>query len=80
MKNEWIKVEDRLPEKRKAVLVYAPEMNEPITTMYYDPDSDSDEFGEWVSEPSGPSRFVWSSFGAGDVTHWMPLPEPPSGN
>ena len=76
----WIKVEDKLPEKRKAVLVYAPEMNEPITTMYYDPDSDSAEFGEWVSEPSGPSRGGWSSLGARAVTHWMPLPKAPSGN
>lgn len=78
--DNWIKVEDKLPEKRKAVLVYAPEMNEPITTMYYDPDSDSAEFGEWVSEPSGPSRCGWSCLGACDVTHWMPLPKAPSGN
>jgi hypothetical protein len=78
--SNWIKVEDRLPQPRKAVLVYAPEMVEPITCMYYDPESDSAEFGEWVSEPSGPSRGGWSSLSEADVTHWMPLPEAPSGN
>jgi hypothetical protein len=77
---EWISTEERLPEKRKAVLIYAPKINEPITTMYYDPDADSAEFGEWVSEPSGPERGGWSSLALEDVTHWMPLPEPPSGN
>lgn len=78
--SNWIKVEDRLPELRKAVLVYAPGMKEPITCMYYDPESDSAEFGEWVSEPSVPGRGGWVSLTASEVTHWMPLPEPPSGN
>jgi len=77
--NKWIKVEDRMPDKRKAVLVYAPGMNEPICMMYYDPDSDSADLGEWVSEPSGPGRGGWYSMSANDVTHWMPLPEPPVG-
>ena len=78
--DNWIKAEDKMPDKRKAVLVYAPEMNEPICMMYYDPDSDSADFGEWVSEPSGPGRGGWSSMNANDVTHWMPLPKAPSGN
>ncbi len=77
--NSWIKVEDRLPEKRKAVLVYAPEMNEPICTMYFDPDDSAAEFGEWVSDCT-PDRGGWNSMTAEDVTHWMPLPDPPSGN
>lgn len=74
--SEWISVKDRMPEKKRAVLVYAPHMDEPIVTMYFDPDDQMAEFGEWVSDCT-PNRLGWSSMTGEDVTHWMPLPEPP---
>jgi hypothetical protein len=77
--DNWIKVEDRLPDQCKMVLVYAPEMNEPMATMYFHRDQGSSD-GEWVSEPPGPDRTSWCAMASTDVTHWMPLPEAPSGN
>ncbi len=74
---KWIKVYDAMPEKRKAVLVFAPEMDEPICMMYYDPDSETAEFGEWVSD-STLNRGGWTSMMESDVTHWMPLPNKPA--
>ena len=52
---EWISVEDRLPDIGIEVLVYSED--DGICVDYYDGDS----------------------FGYYDVTHWMPLPEPPKG-
>lgn len=76
-RERWIPVQERLPKERTLVLVFAPEMDESLTCMYYDPNSETAEFGEWVSEPSGPARGVWSAILSSDVTHWKPLPSPP---
>ena len=77
--SEWISVNDRLPELNQDVLVYAV--------------GKIDGFiGEHVVEkckrftqhmlPSSPGREIWSSpyqyFHTDyEITHWMPLPEPP---
>ena len=52
--NEWVSVEDRLPEPTYCVLVYTTDYSIEVDAL------DSD--GEWMSF---------------EVTHWMPLPEPP---
>ena len=52
---EWISVEDRLPDVGKFVLIYN-EING-VLLDYYD----------------------GATFGYYDVTHWMPLPNPPKG-
>lgn len=63
---EWISVDDRLPDKnRKAVLIAL--RWEETDIGWYDKDDKC-----WQSE------FV-NSYNDGEVTHWMPLPNPPKG-
>jgi hypothetical protein len=63
---EWISVKDGLPEKnRKAVLIAL--RWEETDIGWYDKDDKC-----WQSE------FI-NSYDDGDVTHWMPLPQPPKG-
>lgn len=62
----WISVEERLPPRGNAVLVFV--INEKgimpcVTTDVWD--------GAWVENPAS----EWHT-----VTHWMPLPEPPNLN
>lgn len=68
----WISVKDRLPEDRQKILTYWPAGHTPIQvqTFYL-------QYGT-----SGP----WWMFGwhnhllkDGNITHWMPLPDPPTG-
>ena len=63
---EWISVKDRLPPDNKYILTYTPNLAVSIITQeyvtYYG--EDDDEWNEY-----------WSM--RGNVTHWMPLPEPP---
>lgn len=59
IKQEWISVEDRLPEKDVRVLVYL-ETDRSYTKIDTDR-LDDRGFVRWYK----------------DVTHWMPLPEPP---
>lgn len=58
---EWIKVEDELPEKLSNVLVYG---------------MDGMPYTAWAFY-SSESRFVGRNEFYDNVTHWMPLPEPP---
>lgn len=57
----WIKCSDRMPEDMADVLVTD---GEEVKSMWWN----GDEWDSWVSKYSIDS---W------DVTHWMPLPEPP---
>lgn len=64
--NEWISVEEKLPEKGENVLVYA------IAKYIGDTKIGIDKLEE------GERRPVWFyTHGWFEVTHWMPLPEPP---
>ena len=57
--NEWVSVEDRLPEEKQRVIVRCERVGTSVGWILW---------GNWMTD-IGP--------GAGKVTHWMPIPEPP---
>lgn len=65
---KWISVKDRLPDEGKLVLTFNAEQKG------YD-----DYCLDYVilinTEPTG---YIWACDLNYDVTHWMPLPEPPN--
>ena len=61
---EWIPVKDRLPESGKEGVL--------IALRWGEVDIGWCEEGQWSSE------FV-NEYEDGEVTHWMPLPQPPKG-
>ena len=70
---EWISVDDRLPDQSGEVLVIVsgnPQKNITLNAAYelaeYDP------YSGWIME-------MWSEWEDAVVTHWMPLPRPPKG-
>lgn len=71
-KQEWISVEDRLPEECKNVLCFE---GKKIVIAFMEKTEDC---GEYV-----PVFWDWIAYDRDDtydevcVTHWMPLPEPP---
>ena len=62
--SEWISVKERLPEPFVSVLGYCPD-EEPLPTVH---EVYMNGFGQWTSA---------QVYGMGNVTYWMPLPEPP---
>jgi len=68
---EWISVEDRLPESFDECLVYpVPNQDMNILSACYNPSKkvwEQDFYNGYEYEDFNPV-----------VTHWMPLPEPPS--
>lgn len=62
---KWIPVNEKLPEERKSVLVYAPEYNN-IYCAYLDGDT-------WFIFGG------YGSYAVANVTAWMPLPSPYKG-
>lgn len=64
---EWISVKERLPEKCEDVLCLSNKYGGHIFCGYRGFTS-----GAWMEKENG-------SLHTGDVTHWMPLPEPPKG-
>ena len=62
---KWIPVTERLPESEKCVLVYSKDGG--VAEGKYNA-----RFNEWV-------QFRWNVTKLRNVTHWMPLPEPPKG-
>lgn len=65
--NEWVSVKDRLPEYFGTFVVALKDMNGYCSTnaAYYDYSQQ-----RWRGLPIGAED---------EVTHWMPLPEPPKG-
>lgn len=59
---KWTSVEERLPEGGGSVLIYSPFGGVAEGTY-------SEHYKRWV-------QYRWSVFEP-EVTHWMPLPEPP---
>lgn len=68
---KWIPVTERLPEKHEHILALTPNKihgGYHKWLIWYDPKS-----GFYDSDPE------WGDIEMDDVTHWMPLPEPPKG-
>lgn len=63
---EWISVEDRLPDIGRKCLIANREI---VARGWLRPD------GVWKTGVS--SDEVWGKFSLHQPTHWMPLPEPP---
>ena len=75
----WISVKDRLPRHLQSVLfLYSDDCGIELLTGWYDQDNK-----EWVCAIVGFFRDISekayddSHFKKKNVTHWMPLPEPP---
>lgn len=66
----WISVEDRLPKEEGLVLVIA--NGKPMDNITL---VDAYELGEYTDE--GWIIDAWPGWEDAQVTHWMPLPEPP---
>ena len=72
---KWISVKERLPEYQERVLVHEevkPEWeNLSVTIGYLNTTTKGKSFetNEWYSD---------NNYQSIDVTHWMPLPEPPN--
>lgn len=64
---EWISVEDEMPEQGQKVLVFRPHAHE---KPYKDPNYK-------ICTYAGEDIFINSHF-EHEITHWMPLPEPPT--
>ena len=70
---EWISVKDRLPEKYGRYLALTPGYLKGFEQynawlIYYHPES-----GFYDTDPQ------WGDIPMDDITHWMPLPQPPKG-
>ena len=75
--NEWVAVEDRLPEDdtseykaQIAVLVLTDRESIKIKKRTYHP-------GRVYYGKFYPERWDWGTFNDDRITHWMPLPAPP---
>lgn len=68
--SEWIRINDRLPEYDKWVLIYTEKGWMGVARRFND--IDGSPF-EWISEHA---EFIDSRW----VTHWQDLPEPPMDN
>lgn len=64
---QWIRAEERLPEAQKEVLIYLPEYDSiEIAALFEIP---SLNLKEWAQNED--------AYMLNEVSHWMPLPEPP---
>lgn len=64
--SEWISVKDRLPQGEpvsEICVVFAPPSVSPRLAFY------APQFSQW---------FRWDNEPIENVTHWMPLPDPPT--
>jgi hypothetical protein len=77
---EWISVEDRLPEEDGTYLVYKAKINVRDVLGFVEDGIEVDEEdlnglkNIWFAYDS-----EWGYYPVNTVTHWMPLPEPPKG-
>lgn len=65
---EWISVKERMPEKFQLVIGFCKSNYYPIDILEYRPNEQTEE--SWLASDDT----LLSEY---DVTHWMPLPEPP---
>ncbi|OOS24662.1 DUF551 domain-containing protein [Moraxella pluranimalium] len=72
--DDWEKIvdcEDSLPEADSTVLALA---NGRIRVLTYEVVRHDDDYSHWWNDEDGEFCYYIDS---GDVTHWMPLPQPP---
>ena len=69
---QWISVKERLPKEDVAVLVYGQVLNNPPEVIGVRRRYNGDQ--EWKHTWESEDGFIYRE---DDVTHWMPLPEPP---
>lgn len=79
---EWISVAERLPEIDRAVLVYSPGLDacgfsEGVLVAFIKEVFD-DGRAYWEADTSGVSGYDYDVDRSTEVTHWMPLPQPPA--
>ena len=68
---EWIKVEDRLPNKNVRILCYCEEYSKECIVLGIRDEYTSDRGVSVIFQLDDPRVSLIG------VTHWMPLPEPP---
>lgn len=68
----WISVKDRLPEEGEEVLVFGQYLNDIPKVLGVKSRYKGDQ--DWKYTWEGSDEWVYRE---DDVTHWMPLPEPP---
>ena len=66
---DWIKIEDKIPDEGQKVIYYFEHTGISIGKFTKDKDN--------IGFPFGNIFYGKSGFLTDDVTHWMPLPEPP---
>lgn len=69
---EWISVKDRLPNDGVSVLVTVDLKHRKFVGVFFHHKHPLHDEKKWISE-SQPDY----DYGYENVTHWMPLPEPP---
>lgn len=77
----WINVKDRLPEKEGKYLVFTSDFASIRTAMFTLSLKRRFDYTFEDGEPDRPGFYNWDSeddWIQDDVTHWMPLPEPPT--
>jgi len=69
---DWISIKDQVPEDGAIVITYFGELNNPIEIARYKNLKGTED------EVFGHNCFInKSGWLTDDVTHWMPLPDPP---
>ena len=75
---EWISVDDRLPEESGLYITFG--CTAVPVRWLHNFDKDIRKFGAWWNyEPDGKEHIRYRFIEAENITHWMPLPEPPKG-
>ena len=75
---EWIPVEDRLPEESGLYITFG--CTAVPVRLPHNFDKDMGKFGVWWDyDTDGKKHPRYRFIEAEDITHWMPLPEPPKG-
>lgn len=69
---QWISVKERLPDEGEEVLIFGQYLNDIPKVLGVRSRYKGDQ--DWKYTWEGPDEWVYRE---NDVTHWMPLPEPP---
>lgn len=79
---QWISVKDRLPEAEQEVLVISRGWGNRLLYVgqYQKMEAQTSPLTGITSKESDWSLWGWSYLKEPQVTHWMPLPEPPKGD